>query len=178
MEILYTFGEKNTRRYTSFVRSYHLIEAWARFQTDCRPQPRSNDKTFNPKLALQACADLKNLASNWPFGLAPTSKFKPQIGLSGLRRPQNFSLKLALMLVWGQLSLQRPHYVLVLARQSLRPLGETVDGQNIDPTSREIFEVDTSPQGKFDAKMLRSAQARKANLRLKFRDPRKPAGPI
>ena len=47
-------------------------------------------------MALRACVDLKNLVSNWPFGLASASKFYPRIGPSGLHQPQKFSLKLAL----------------------------------------------------------------------------------
>ena len=32
----------------------------------------------------------------------------------------------------------------------------------------QVFEVDTGPQGQFEAKFLRSTQARRANLRLDF----------
>ena len=46
-------------------------------------------------MALRAFVDLKNLASNWPCGLASTSKISPRIGPAGLCRPQTFSLKLA-----------------------------------------------------------------------------------
>ena len=35
----------------------------------------ADPQKFSLKMALRACADLKILASNWPFGLAQTSKF-------------------------------------------------------------------------------------------------------
>ena len=37
-------------------------------------QPCLIEQKFNLKLALRACVDLKNLASNWPCGLVSTSE--------------------------------------------------------------------------------------------------------